>query len=68
MGTNTPRSIDLQYTPRALRKMAVVDRDAILRAAAAKAEHDYLHNRELTAFEAFGPDDLYGDSANAEPR
>ena len=36
-------------------------RDAILEAPAAMAESDYRNDPELTAFEDFGPDDLYGD-------
>lgn len=37
-------------------------RDAILNAAALQAEVDYRTDRELTAFDAFGKDDLYGES------
>ena len=40
----------------------------MLQAAAALAEEDYRKNPELTAFEAFGKDDLYGDSSNSETR
>jgi hypothetical protein len=46
-----------------LRKLPRAQRAAILEAAAQLAEHDYRHDAELTAFEAFGRDDLYGDSA-----
>jgi len=51
-----------------LRKMSREQRDAILEAAATQAEEDYRNDPELTAFEAFGKDDLYGDSANAQTR
>ena len=42
----------------ALRRLPRDERDAILAAAAERAEHEYLHNRELTDFEAFGEEDL----------
>ena len=51
-----------------LRKLSPEQRDAILQAAAIQAEEDYRNDRELTAFEAFGKDDLYGDSANTQTR
>jgi len=43
-------------------------RDAILRAAAKSAEKIYRGDRQLTEFEAFGKEDLHGDSASAEAR
>ena len=51
-----------------LRKLPPEQRDAILEEAAMQAEEDYRNNPELIAFEAFGKDDLYGDSANAQTR
>ena len=51
-----------------LRKLPPEERDAILEAAAALAEADYRDNPELTAFEAFGKDDLHVDSSSTEPR
>ena len=51
-----------------LRKLPPDERDAILQAAAALAEADYRDDPELTAFEAFGKDDLHVDSSSAEPR
>jgi hypothetical protein len=51
-----------------LRKLPPEQRDAILEEAAIQAEEDYRSNPELTAFEAFGKDDLYGESANAQTR
>ncbi len=51
-----------------LRKLPREQRDAILEAAAIQAEDDYRNDPELTAFEAFGKDDLYGDSADAQTR
>jgi hypothetical protein len=50
-------------TARELRKLSPSERDAILEQAAPLAEND-----ELTAFEAFGKDDLHGDRSNAEAR
>jgi hypothetical protein len=44
------------------------ERDAILPAAAQQAEAEYRTNPELTAFEAFGKEDLHGDSENAQAR
>jgi hypothetical protein len=57
-----------RWTAAELRKMPPGERDAILAAAAALAEREYQNNPELTAFEAFGKDDLYGDSSNTETR
>jgi hypothetical protein len=51
-----------------LRKLPPEQRDAVLAAAAAAAEGDYRNDPELTAFDAFGKDDLHGDSASAETR
>jgi hypothetical protein len=51
-----------------LRKLPPDQRDAVLEAAAALAEDDCRNDQQLTAFEAFGKDDLYGESASAEAR
>ena len=51
-----------------LRKLPEHERHAILEAAAAAVESEYRNNPELTDFEAFGKEDLHGDSANAETR
>ena len=51
-----------------LRRMTPQQRDAILAAAAAAAENDYRLDADLTAFEAFGEEDLHGRSADAETR
>jgi|GEM_PF-2698702 acyl-CoA reductase-like NAD-dependent aldehyde dehydrogenase len=56
------------WTAAELRNLPPEQRDAILEAAAALAEEEYRTNRDLTAFEAYGKDDLYGDSADAEAR
>ena len=57
-----------RWTAAELRKLPPEQRDAILEAAAALAEEDYRNDAELTAFEAFSKDDLYGDSSNTEQR
>jgi hypothetical protein len=57
-----------KWTAAELRKLSCQERDAILKAAAALAEQDYRKSPELTAFEAFGKDDLYGESSNTETR
>jgi hypothetical protein len=51
-----------------LGKLPRARQDAILRAAAARAESEYRSDPNLTGFEAFGKGDLYGDSSNAETR
>jgi hypothetical protein len=48
-----------RWTAAELRKLPPEQRDAILEAAAALAEEEYRNNPELTAFEAFGKDDLH---------
>jgi hypothetical protein len=47
-----------KWTAAELRRLPPEQRDAILEAAAALAEQEYRGNPELTAFEAFGEDDL----------
>ena len=44
-----------------LRKMPREGRQAILAAAAKKAEHDYHFDKELTGFEAFSEEELDDD-------
>jgi len=48
--------------------MTTSERNSILLAAAKKAEKDYRRNRSLTAFDAFGKEDLYGESSIAASR
>ena len=54
------------FTAAQLRKLPPAQRDAILAAAAAAAEEDYRHDKQLTAFEAFGVGDLHGQSSGAK--
>jgi len=60
MSVEATTSIKKRWTASELRKLPLDQRAAILEAAAALAEPEYRNNPELTAFEAFGKDDLYG--------
>ena len=68
MKTDNLVSSGRRWAATELRKLSQEQRDAILEAAAALAEEEYRSNAELTAFEAFGKDDLHGDSSSAETR
>jgi hypothetical protein len=57
-----------RWTAAELRKLSAEERDAILEAAAAQAAEDYYRDRQLTAFEAFGKEDLHVDSSATETR
>lgn len=58
-----------RWTAGELLKLPARRRNAILRAAAKKAEAEYRENADLTAFEAFGKDDLKnGESESAQAR
>lgn len=48
-----------------LRRMPRAQRQAILAAAAAMAEHDYHSNQELTGFAAFSEEELDGDESDS---
>jgi hypothetical protein len=61
------RSTDRQcLSPAELRKLPEDERNAILEAQAALAEVVYRTDPTLTDFEAFGEDDLHGDSSSAK--
>jgi hypothetical protein len=62
MNPTTTSGTGKRWKARELRKLPPDQLDAILEAAAIQAETEYRTDRELTAFEAFGKDDLYGDS------
>jgi hypothetical protein len=68
VSANKPDPPARKWTAAELRKLSAGQRDAILEAAAALAEEDYRNDAQLTAFEAFGKDDLYGDSSSTETR
>ncbi len=56
-----------RVTPGELRKLPREERQAILAAAAALAEHDYHTDRELTGFDAFSEEELDDDESNSPP-
>lgn len=56
------------WTAAELRELPPAERDAILSASAALAEAEYRNDPNLTAFEAFGKEDLYGHSSSSEAR
>ena len=68
MSTIDATLLQRRWTASEIRKLPPQHRDAILREAAANAEAEYQSNPEMTDFDAFGPEDLHGDSANAESR
>jgi hypothetical protein len=68
MSTQKPLEPVKRWTAAELRRLPANQRDAILEAAATLAEKEYRTNPDLTAVEAFGKDDLYGDSASAQTR
>ncbi len=66
-----------QYTPdpgpkhptaTELLQLSLAEREAILAKQAARAEIDYATNPELTAFEAYGEDDLHVDSSDTQAK
>jgi hypothetical protein len=68
MEIRKPATEARRLTAAELRKLPPAERDAIMEAAAALAEEDYRNDPRLTAFEAFGKNDLYGDSSSTETR
>jgi hypothetical protein len=57
-----------RWTSAELLALPLAERDAILEAQAQLVELDYRNDPELTDFEAFGADDLYGDDTDAPSR
>jgi acyl-CoA reductase-like NAD-dependent aldehyde dehydrogenase len=55
-----------RWSAEELRRLPAAQRSEILRAAAELAAIEYETDPQLTAFEAFGEDDLYVDSSNSE--
>jgi hypothetical protein len=53
------------WTALELRKLSAEQRDAILVEAALVAEDGYRRDPQLTDFEAFGKEDLHGESTAA---
>ena len=57
-----------QWTATELRRLAPHERDAILAVAAERAVEDYTNDPELTAFDAYGKEDLHGGSSSTQTR
>lgn len=57
-----PAAHDGTWKAEEMRKLPSKERDAILEAAALAAENQYCTDQQLTDFEAFGKDDLHGES------
>jgi len=66
--TTTATTTLKRWTAAELRRLPAHEREVVLQAAAEQAEAEYRTNPELTAFEAFGEDDLHVDSASTETR
>ncbi|MBI3303911.1 MAG: hypothetical protein HYZ72_17740 [Deltaproteobacteria bacterium] len=64
MSTENAIRLGKRWTAAELRKLPSEQREAIMEAAASLAAEDYRNNPELTAFEAFDKDDVYGDRSN----
>jgi hypothetical protein len=63
--TQTARIPAKRWTADELRKLPARKRDAIISASASRAQAQYNGDKSLTGFEAFGKEDLHGESANA---
>lgn len=57
-----------QWTAAELLRLPLAERERILTEQAALAEADYASDPELTAFDAYGEDDLHVDSSDAQTR
>ena len=56
------------WTAAEVGRLPIKQRDILLEGSATVAAREYNENPELTAFDAYGEDDLYGDSASSEPK
>jgi hypothetical protein len=61
--TVNPAAPDGLWTAIELRKLPIAERERILAEAAELAEGIYRSDSRLTDFEAFGEDDLHGESS-----
>ncbi len=66
--TTTTATTCKRWTAAELRRLPAHEREVVLQAVAELAEAEYRTNPELTAFEAFGKDDLHADRASTETR
>ena len=64
MKPTNPEFLSRRWTAGELRKLPDAQRDAILETQAAIAEEFYRNDPELTAFEAFGEEDLFVESSD----
>ena len=65
MSSDNSSLLGKKWTAAEVRKLPADQRDAILAAAAALAEDLYRNDPQLTDFEAFGEEDLFGESTAA---
>jgi len=65
MNAQETLNLGTRLSAKELRRLPEAERDAILAAAAGRAEPEYRTSRELTSFEAFGKEDLRGESASS---
>jgi hypothetical protein len=65
MNTDSSPLPGKNWTAAELRKLPAEQRDAILAEAAALAEEIYRNHPQLTDFDAFDEEDLYGESTAA---
>ena len=68
MSARNTGTVKKEWTAAELRELPANQRDTILEAAATAAEEVYQNDPELTAFEAFGEEELHGDSSSTETR
>ena len=68
MALTEPSPQTRNWSAAEVRRLPREQRDAILAAAAMAAEADYRLDPDLTAFEAFGEEDLPGQSSDTQPR
>ena len=62
----SPGASGRRWTATELRQLPPAERDVILAQQAAALADEYRNNSELTAFEAFGNEDLYVDSSDSK--
>ncbi len=65
MNSDNSSLVRKNWTASELRELPAEQRDDILAAAAALAEEIYRNDPQLTDFETFGEEDLYGESTAA---
>lgn len=61
MNSDSTPEHEKHWTAAELRKLPAQQRDAVLETAASIAEEIYRNDAQLTDFEAFGEEDLYGE-------